>query len=87
MRPDLINGLFELGGGIFIWMHIWKLHLDKKVRGVHWMPVLYMTAWGYWNLYYYPFLKQWASLVGGILVMVANTVWICQILYYLRKEK
>lgn len=87
MIPDLINGIFEVCGAPFIMMSIIALNKDKKVRGVSWMHVSFFSAWGYWNLYYYPHLNQWASFYGGLFLVVTNTVWLGQIFYYLRKEK
>ncbi len=37
--PDAVNGAFELLGGFAIILSIFKLHQDKKVRGVSWAHV------------------------------------------------
>jgi hypothetical protein len=87
MTPDLINGLFELAGVAFIFTSIRKLHQDKKVRGVSWAHVAYFSFWGIWNLFYYPSLGQWFSLAGGIGIVLANTVWLLLMLYYLQAER
>lgn len=84
---DLINGLFELGGGIVLWLNVWKLYKDKQIKGVHWTPVLFFGLWGYWNLYYYPSLDQWFSFWGGVFVTLANTVWFIQMVYYLNRKR
>lgn len=80
--PDIINGLFELSGSIFITMSIIKTKKDRGTTGVSWMTIAYFSSWGYWNLYYYPHLGQWWSFVGGILIVAANTIWAGQIIYY-----
>ena len=80
--PDLVNCIFEAFGGFFIGLSVLKLHRDKQVRGVALPYVLFYTSWGYWNLYYYPSLGQWASFWGGFGVVAVNTVWFAQILYY-----
>ena len=87
MKPDLINAAITAGGGCFVWLNVLRLRRDRIVRGIHWIPVLYFTSLGYWHLYYYPFLKQWASFVAGVSIVLANTVWLCQIIYWLRKER
>lgn len=87
MWQDNVNGFFELCGGLFILLSVFKLHKQKKVRGVSAIGIAYFATWGYWNIYYYPHLNQWFSFVGGLLVVVVNTFWLGQILYYLRKEK
>ena len=56
------------------------------VRGVSWMATTFFTSWGYWNLYYYPHLDQWWSFAGGVLIVVANTLWIGMMIYYIRQE-
>ncbi len=84
--PDLVNGLFECLSAPFILLSIIQLHKDKEVKGVSWKQVGFFSVWGTWNLYYYPHLDQWASFAGGILIVLANTFWLGQMLYY-RKEK
>lgn len=80
--PDLINGLFEVVGGLLIWLNVYQLHKDKKTKGIHPLPTLLFLLWGYWNLYYYPHLSQWFSFAGGILLVVANTIWVWQMYVY-----
>lgn len=52
------------------------------MKGAHWAPIIFFWAWGMWNLYYYPSLDQWWSFAGGLWIVFANGVWMCQILYY-----
>lgn len=80
--PDIINGLFEVSGSIFVALSIRKTYKDKAVKGVAWITIVYFSAWGYWNLFYYPHLEQWWSFAGGILIVAANTIWAMQIIYY-----
>ncbi len=84
---DTLNGLFELMGGFFILPSVIRLWKDKKVRGVSWIHVLYFSTWGYWNLYYYPHLEQWLSFSGGIFLVIVNSIWAVQMIYYIKKEK
>jgi hypothetical protein len=83
--PDLVNGLFEFFGSIMLWRNVLQLYRDKMVRGVHWSATGFFAAWGYWNLFYYPHLGQWLSFAGGISIVTANTVWLYQMAYYMRK--
>lgn len=83
---DLINGLFELGGGILLLINCYTLHRDKTVQGISPIPVYFFTAWGYWNLWFYPALSAWYSFAGGILVVAVNTVWLAQLFYYKRLQ-
>lgn len=50
MTPDIINGLFELGGALLLLMNVVRLHRDKIVRGVHVLPTVFFSAFGFWNL-------------------------------------
>ena len=79
--PDLINGLFELFGGILMWKNVAQIRKHKAVRGVHWVPTAFWIAWGLWNLYFYPHLDQWMSFTGGLLIVVGNGVY----LWFIRK--
>ena len=87
ITPDIINGLFELLGTPFILLSVFKLYKEKQVKGVSWLHAGYFTVWGWWNLYYYPYLSQWASTVGCVLIVIANTVWVTLMIYYLRRNK
>jgi len=85
--PDIINASFEGIAGLLIWLNVLRLHKDKKIQGVHWLPTTVFVMWGFWNLYYYPHLSQYLSFIGGLLVVSANTVWLGQIIFYSLKEK
>ncbi len=84
---DLVNGSFEIFGGFFILLSCIKLFREKKVRGVSWVHVSYFTLWGFWNLAYYPYLEQWTSFAGTILVVLMNCFWLGLMIYYIRKER
>lgn len=72
MIADLINGSFEILGGLFILNHCRVVLKDKRVAGVSVVSVAFFTAWGFWNLYYYPSLNQWWSFAGGCVVVAAK---------------
>lgn len=82
MLPDLFNGLFELCGAAFIGLHIRQILKDKSIKGVSIPATMFFTAWGFWNLFYYPHLGQWLSFAGGIAIVTANVVWISLMLRY-----
>ena len=73
---DGANGLFECAGGLMNWTNVAAIWRDKKVRGVNVWASAFFTAWGFWNLYYYPHLNQWASFVGGLFIVSANAAWV-----------
>lgn len=82
---DFVNGLFELFAGILSWANIKALYRDKEVKGVNLYVSLFFLAWSYWNCFYYPSLGQWLSFVGGLAILVANTIWFVLAMYYQRR--
>lgn len=61
MTPDHVNGLFELCGVLFASLSVVRAVKRGRVVGVHYMTYAFITAWGLWNMYYYPSLGQWWS--------------------------
>ena len=84
---DLINGVFEIVGGILCWFNVRKLVHDRTVRGIYWPVQAFFAVWGWWSLYYYPSLAQWASFTGGVILALGNTAWIVLALRYNRLDK
>jgi len=87
MVVDNVNGLFEVMGGAFVFMNVLRLYKDKSVRGVSPIATSFFVVWGYWNLYYYPSVGQIWSAFGASSVAVVHTIWLCQMIYYVRKER
>lgn len=84
---DSINALFNMAGGVFVFLNVIRLHKDKRVRGVSAIAVAFFTTWAWWKLLYYPLIGQHASAYSaGILTMV-HMVWLSQMIYYNRKER
>jgi hypothetical protein len=87
LTPDLINGLFEFAGSAMLWANVHRLWKDKQTHGVTWYATGFFMTWGYWNLYFYPSLECWWSFAGGLSLVLANTVWLGQMLYYYKRSK
>lgn len=79
---DLINGSFELFGSIFNCINIKRIIRDKRLDGVSWVPTMFFTTWGFWNLYYYPSPHQMISFVGGLGIVISNFTWLYFVWYY-----
>jgi hypothetical protein len=85
--PDLINGFFELGGGILCWFNVKKLLKDKRIEGVYWPIQGFFTAWGLYNTFFYSNLSQWCSFYGGIFMVIANLTWVVLAWHFSRKNE
>lgn len=84
---DTTNGLFELLGAAAIFGHVLRLLKDRAVAGVSITATAFFSLWGFWNLYYYPHLDQWASFAGGCCIVTGNCIWIAGMIYYSRKPR
>lgn len=83
---DIVNGLFESCGGIFILLSCYRLYRDKQMKGVSFLHLIFFTAWGFWNLYFYPQVGAWWSFYGGIGVVTTNSLYLGMMYYYSRKS-
>lgn len=75
MIADIVNGAFEGLGAVFTWRNAAALYRDREIRGVYWPATFFFTAWGLWNLFYYPALGQWVSFAGGVALVLGNVAW------------
>lgn len=82
MTPDVLNGVFEFVGGLFILKSVFRLLRDKRVAGIAWEMIAFFSLWGVWNLYYYPSLDQWFSFAGGCFIVLVNTIYVGLLLFY-----
>lgn len=86
MTLDKINGLFELIGSMTTWMSVRRVYVDKGYSGI-WLPaVLFFLSWGFFNMLYYPSLRQWWSFFGGCSMVAANIAWVFFMAHYGRKQ-
>ena len=85
--PDLINGGLETFGGLCVFNHARVLYKDKLVAGVSKFSTAVFFFWGLWNLFYYPNLDQWASFLGGLVIVAGNCTWLAMMLYYARRPR
>lgn len=83
MTPaDFINGAFEASAGLFVLNHCRAVLRDRAVKGVSLISTAFFTGWGFWNLYFYPSLDQWASFAGGFFIVIANALWLALMMKY-----
>lgn len=79
---DAGNAFFEGGLALLLTLNIKRLRKDKKVQGASLIPSIFVTLWGYWNMYYYPHLGQSLSFYCGAAVSVMNTAWLILVMKY-----
>ena len=84
--PDVINGGYEMMGGLLLFYNCWRMYVDKEVKGFSLWVSFFFCSWGYWNLYYYPSLNQWWSFSGAIILVISNTIWLTLGVYYVHRE-
>ena len=82
---DLTNAIFEVCGGLLIWLNVKALYKSKEVKGVDWRVSAFFFVWGIWNIYFYPSLDQWLSFWAGIWLAIANLIWVVMAIYYTKK--
>lgn len=87
LSPDLVNAAFEGAASFFILLNVRRILRDKLVRGTDWRVMAFFATWGYWNLFYYPSLGQWLSFTAGLGTVVADTVYLALMIYYVHRER
>lgn len=73
---DLVNGLFEFVGAAMTLFSVRAILRDKEIKGFHWGPTAFFTAWSSFNLWFYPANNLWFSFVGGLAIFIVNSVWL-----------
>jgi hypothetical protein len=81
---DLVNGILELFGAFLLLGNCRLLAQHKRVQGVSVTPTAFFSAWGIWNLYFYPANHLWFSFWGGVCLAVTNLTWVGMAIYYCR---
>lgn len=81
MTPDLINGSFELFGGICNWLNVRRYLQSRRVEGIFWPSAIFYASWGCWNLIYYPSLHQPFSFAAGIFLTSGSLTWLAFVIY------
>ena len=80
--PDIVNATFEFCAGFAVLNHCRVLIRDQEVKGISLLSIAFFTAWGFWNLFYYPHLGQIWSFLGGLFIVTANMLWLALLVFY-----
>lgn len=73
---DLSNGGFEALSGVVSLLNVRRLLRDRNLQGVSVWPAAFFTAWGVFNLGFYPYLGLWWSFTGGLAITGVNIAWL-----------
>ena len=86
MTPDHVNAVFEVVGSVAVWLNFWAILKDKGYAGTRIPMMAFFTSWGFWNLFYYSHLLQWASLGASLLLTAGNCAVVSAMVYFGRKK-
>lgn len=77
MSIDRVNATLEMFGVLFAaWNCVVLVSDGGQVQGVSIASTAFFTAWGCWNLYYYPRLGQRESALAAAGLVLANGAWL-----------
>ena len=82
MMMDQINAAFEFGGAVAVIPSILAAVRDKRIMGLSIWSTVFFSAWGWWNLIYYPHLDQLWSAWAALLLATTNSVYLYLIWKY-----
>lgn len=86
MTSDIINGLFELCGGLVYLKAVKALYRDKHVAGYDPIVTLFFFGWGLWNCFFYPLNGMWASFAGGIFLASVNLYYLGLLVWFIKVQ-
>lgn len=81
---DAVNACWEMVGTLLVLNHCRAVLRDREVAGVSIVSTAAFSGWGLWNLYYYPSLGQWASLLGSVGMGAANLMYVALLVRFRR---
>ena len=82
-----MNGLFEVVGGLLLFLNTWRAWRDGQIRGLHPAPMVFFWSWGLFNLWYYRSIHQPWSAAAGLLPCLGNTAFIATWAWFWRRDR
>ena len=83
--PDIGNSFFQFFGGVFVLNHCRVLLKQKQVHGLSIVSIAFFAVWGYWNLFFFTSQHLWFSLVGDLLNVTGNTLYVVLLIKYRKR--
>lgn len=50
---DVINSSFVFVAGLFYILNFYKLYVDKDVKGISKLSIVFFSCWNFWTLYFF----------------------------------
>ena len=86
---DVINSGFVFVAGFFYILNLYKLYVDKDVKGISKLSIVFFSCWNFWTLYF--FLSStdffWTQLSYGFVTIVNSAYLVMLAKYTISKKK
>jgi hypothetical protein len=82
---EAIYAAFTFTAASLVWTHIVKLHREKKVRGVHWAPLVFTWCWATYAIYFYWVYKMPWTWTANLMMWLSYTIWTAMVFRYWRR--
>jgi len=79
---DIVTACFGVGSSVFLCRNCIQLYRDKAVHGISVVSTSFFVLLGLWNLVFYPANGLTFSFIAGIFVVMFNSIWVGQMIYY-----
>lgn len=73
---DMVNAVFQFGTAWFIGLSALALWRSRQLSGISPAQLLFFSAWGYWNLYFFWSLHLPLSLAGAAVAALSYSAWL-----------
>lgn len=79
---DQFTGLISTIGGALVWSNVYRVWIDKQVKGANLIPALWFTLGASWQVYFLFSLHQTFASVGAFTIASGNCLWFLLATYY-----
>jgi len=84
---DVINSGFVFVAGFFYILNLYKLYVDKDVKGISKLSILFFSIWNIWTLFFFIQVSEfWWTIAAYVMVTLLNLVYIFLMFKYSRNK-
>ena len=76
VTPDVVNAGFALAAAGVVWVNVYRVWIDRAVRGISFWAGCFFTAQDFWLVTYYGLLGQWWSVTAIASQVLAAVCWV-----------